>query len=558
MPIYVQHEVLGRIPDVFNAESIWQTPGLALFARRPLLRDLLERCPREQRGRAATRCFSHVALALPQEDVDDDYHLTRGARARELAATLASLHQKDFGDLLGSDEVRYDVMGSEHLAAGEIEVRFGHAVYLPASGEKALFMVSASRDSAVWKPVCPVYANQRLVLLGGENGPASCAVQGWPFGGDGAILLLNDGPDAPPVLHMRPKDVFDCSFDAANGYYVIKSARGGGGPQGQTPRLLLKITPTAAATRSAPPAGAVRPGSALDGANDMALQGSPRAAAANHAGGAAPEWTAARAAVWQARAGRPDNPEERTAAPLPSSQRPAPVTPESDATYAPKAQQRLVLAALALPRLSRYRDTGATALQIPFDSQLALAPVPGNGNLLTITVSASDEMFAITEAGRQRINAPAKFSPVDGRSIELLPAAGALADRYCALLALPHAASAAIAGGARFIFGRGMPALSTLRVLDSPRYLRCGEPSAAPGQNSSSPDRIGLSRNAFSFEASAKGLLIGRLSSSQALYHLDEKLHPVARIDEAAGDAPYLLPPGHHLVAGHYVLRYEA
>ncbi|NVD97432.1 hypothetical protein [Massilia sp. BJB1822] len=558
MPIYVQHEVLGRIPDVFNAESIWQAPGLALFARRPLLRDLLERCPREQRGRAATRCFSHVALALPQEDVDDDYHLTRGARARELAATLASLHQKDFGDLLGSDEVRYDVMGSEHLAAGEIEVRFGHAVYLPASGEKALFMVSASRDSAVWKPVCPVYANQRLVLIGGENGPASCAVQGWPFGGDGAILLLNDGPDAPPVLHMRPKDVFDCSFDAANGYYVIKSARGGTGPQGQTPRLLLKITPTAAAMRSAASGGTASPGNAPDAAINIARQTGPRAAADGNADGVAQERTTARAAVWQARARLPDGPEERTAAPLPSSPRPAPVTPESDATYAPKAQQRLVLAALALPRLSRYRDTGATALQIPFDSQLALAPVPGNGNLLTITVSASDEMFAITEAGRQRINAPASFSPVEGRSIALLPATGALADRYCALLALPHAASAPIAGGARLTFGRGMPALSALRVLDSPRYLRCGEPSAAPGQHSSSPDRIGLSRNAFSFEASAKGLLIGRLSSSQALYHLDEKLQPVARIDETAGDAPYLLPPGHHLVAGHYVLRYEA
>ena len=32
MPIYVQHEVLGRVSDVFNAEAIWQAPGLALFS----------------------------------------------------------------------------------------------------------------------------------------------------------------------------------------------------------------------------------------------------------------------------------------------------------------------------------------------------------------------------------------------------------------------------------------------------------------------------------------------------------------------------------------------
>ena len=64
VPNYVQREVLAGIPDVFDADAIWQAPGLALFARRPLLRDLLERSPREQRGRAATRCFSHITLVL--------------------------------------------------------------------------------------------------------------------------------------------------------------------------------------------------------------------------------------------------------------------------------------------------------------------------------------------------------------------------------------------------------------------------------------------------------------------------------------------------------------
>ncbi|MES2118469.1 MAG: hypothetical protein V4578_25095, partial [Pseudomonadota bacterium] len=241
MPIYVQHEVLGRIPDVFNAEAIWQAPGLALFARRPLLRDLLERCPREHRGRAVTRCFSHVTLMLPQEEVDDDYHLTRGARARDLAQTLTALHQKDFGDLLGADQVRYDVVGTEALAPGQIEVKFGHAVYLPAPDEKILFNVSVSRDSAVWHPVCPVYPNQRLVLIGADAGEASCAAPGWPFGPEGAILIINDGPDAPPAVQMRPKDAFDCRFDPRSGYYTIKSTRGGIDATGGSPRLMLKI-----------------------------------------------------------------------------------------------------------------------------------------------------------------------------------------------------------------------------------------------------------------------------------------------------------------------------
>ncbi|MFP5392815.1 MAG: hypothetical protein ACLGI6_14905, partial [Gammaproteobacteria bacterium] len=210
MPVYVQHETLGKVPDVFNAEAIWQAPGLALFARRPTLRDLLERSPREQRGRAPTRCFSHITLMLAQDEVDDDRHLTRGARVRDLAQSLAALHQKDFGDLLGGDEVRYDVVGTDALAPGEVEVKFGHAVYLPAAGETPLYQVSASLDGVVWKPVCPIYPNQRLALVGLDGESASHAVPGWPFGAGAAILMVNDGSDAPIEVQVRPKQALQC------------------------------------------------------------------------------------------------------------------------------------------------------------------------------------------------------------------------------------------------------------------------------------------------------------------------------------------------------------
>ena len=73
-----------------------------------------------------------------------------------------------------------------------------------------------------------------------------------------------------------------------------------------------------------------------------------------------------------------------------------------------------------------------------------------------------------------------------------------------------------------------------------------------------SADRIGLSRNAFSFEAGAAGYEIGRISPTQALYHLDAQRNFVACIGEASAEQPYLLPHGHHLVAGHYVLRFDA
>ena len=514
MPVYVQHEVLGKVSDVFNAVALWQAPGLALFSRKPLLRDLLERSPREHRGRAATRCFSHVTLMLPQDDVDDDRHLTRGARVRDLAQSLAALHQKDFGDLLGGDEVRYDVIGADALESGQVEVKFGHAVYLPAADEKILYAVTSSRDSAIWKPVCSIYPNQRLALIGHDYESASHAVPAWPFGGDGAILLINDGPDAPIEVQVRPKGAFDCSFDSVNGYYTIKSKEAGAAT-----RLLMKITRVASA-----PVAKAKPAEAAP------IQVKP-------------------ATVWKIRARSPDE-AEQTAVPL--SHRPAMPAVEGDATYAPVAQQRVSLVALAMPRLSRYRETGALALEIGLDRSLGVAANPHDA-VISFAVDTSDELHAITSAGRERISAPASFTPVDAGVIMLAAIAPDMAERYCAMLCLPATVSVPVASGARFVFGRSGPMLAALRVLDSARFLQ-----RADGFDSASADRIGLSRNAFSFEATGGSYKIGRLSATQALFHLDEQMRFVASIGEANADQPYTLPPGHHLVAGHYVLRFDA
>ncbi|GAA5020228.1 hypothetical protein GCM10025794_07410 [Massilia kyonggiensis] len=94
-------------------------------------------------------------------------------------------------------------------------MKFGHAVYLPAPNETVQYTVSVSRDSAVWKTVCPIYPNQRLTLIGHDAHEATYAAPGWPFGAEGAVLLINDGPDSPLEVQVRPKDAFDCSYDAA-------------------------------------------------------------------------------------------------------------------------------------------------------------------------------------------------------------------------------------------------------------------------------------------------------------------------------------------------------
>jgi hypothetical protein len=243
---------------------------------------------------------------------------------------------------------------------------------------------------------------------------------------------------------------------------------------------------------------------------------------------------------------------ELTAVPAPRAPAPQPHGAELDATYAPVPRQRVALAALALPRLSRYRETGAQALEIGLNRAFVPAPLARDA-VIAFAIDDQDTLQAITPAGREQIAVPATFSPVDGVHLELAACAPALADRYCALLRLPQPPVLPVAAGARFTFGRAAPMLAALRVLDSPRFLK-----HAAGTPASSADRLGLSRAAFTFEAGPDGWLIARQSPTQALYHLDEHLAFVATIDDATPEQPYRLPAGHHVVAGHYVLRFDA
>jgi hypothetical protein len=588
MPTYVQHKVLKNFSDVFNAAAIWQAPGLALFNRKPTLRDLLERNPREHRGRTATRCFSHVTLTLPREEIDDDYHLTRGNRARELVQALKQLHQKDFGDLLNGEEIRYQVLPDDALGVGEIGVKFGHAVYLPANEDSLQYHITSSTDSVIWNTVCPIYSKQRLALIAGDSALASFQTPDWPFAADAAILLINDGPNSVLELQARPKEAFDCRYDAHKGYYTISAKAGVADDHfGRAPRLLLKLTKMSAPRTNTPSARA---------ANAQSMQSAPaRTAPTNIAATTVAEKIAASfatvaAAAQAIRSGSTPAPTltplsgtAKQAAPqgvwkprplaqvaalaavpalhdpdqtaLPMARRSAVPQNDGDRTYAPLAQQRfkVSLVALALPRLASYRQTKVQTLSIGFTRALAIAGAQTAGaRAISFEVNANDQLTVCTPAGRQQISAPASFNPFDTQEIRLLACPAEMAERYCGTLCLPQALTLPLATGGRYGFGRGIPTLAALRVLDSPQFLSMD--AGASAQDCASADRIGLSRHAFSYEAAADGFLILREAAAQALYHLAQDLRFVAKIESAR----YSLPSGHHLVAGHYVLRFDA
>ncbi|WP_229508017.1 hypothetical protein [Massilia sp. Dwa41.01b] len=162
--------------------------------------------------------------------------------------------------------------------------------------------------------------------------------------------------------------------------------------------------------------------------------------------------------MWKSRTRAPDD-AELTAVPALQRAASAPAPAALEATYAPVARARIALAALALPRLSRYRDTGAAAVEFGFDRQLGAGPL-GSDTLIGFAVDAADEVHVLGADGRQRIAVPSRFAPLDGVDIQVLAPAPAMADRYSALVRLPQAPALAVEHGAPLTFGRGTTALA--------------------------------------------------------------------------------------------------
>ncbi len=518
MPTYVHYQVLNQISDIFNPASIWQTPGFALFSRRSTLRDLLERHPREQRAGNISRCFSHVCLSLPQEALEDDEHLARGSRARELLEGLQSRHQRDFGDLLEGVKVRYAITADASLAADQIGIKFGHAVYLPDPEEAMQGRLSYSQDRLIWHPLCPLYPEQRLVQFGEDSQHTTVAMPHWPFGNDNSLLLINDGMQ----FQLRAKGKLRCEFDAEQNCYVLQHER-------QRLYVRFEVAPgmRAAGVWKARPSNASAPAFA----NKTTPAASPAQASLQTALPQSPKATLAALAAQSSQSAQSNN---------------------GDLTYVPTGRtpsSRLCLVALALPRMDAYQQIGVKLLEIGFNRQLQICPAKQAE--LSIRIDHQNQIQIRNPNGQQNLPLPSRFCPTQKEEMHLLPCSPPMQERYTATLSLPHPISVTIPRGQQHLFGRGISAFAPLRVLDAPDFLQAQESTAAI-----SADQLGLSRRAFRFEAAKDGLRVIREAPNQALFHLDAECEWIGNVD--ASTNAYLIPNGHHLVAGNYVLRYDA
>lgn len=556
MPTYIHEFVLEQVRDVFDAQALWHAQGLALFSRRVLLRDLLARHPRQQRGRFFSHCFAHVQVFLPAAWLQEDQHLYRGAHARQLLTDLEILHRADFANFLHGEDVRYRILPAPDLQEQQVRVRFGHAVYVPAAEESAQYSLQSSSDGKHWLEQGLLYAGQRLCLLGCATQAHSLSLAAWPARLEGGLLLINEGPGSKLEWQVRQPASFEMHFDARLDCHVLRANGGPGLLLRAKPLRLQKPLPERAGQSSLlrPAAGAIS--AALDCAGQQVR---------NRVWSARPLPAPASASASVSVSGGV----EPTCRPLPGTsergmQTQGALECDTELTYLPLAAPPcpvLRVCGLLLPRLSRYqqaRDAGmhSFAFGLAADGRfLAEAELPLVARALHLQVDAQDRVTLASRSGRSLLPLPAQawsLAAQDGQpGLEVMPVPSTMQDLYLGLVRLPQlaaAASLALAAGNSgegLVLGRGSEACRGLRVL-------------ARGQEDKlCCDRLGLSRQACRVQTrpgQQNACSLQKMAQGQSLFVLDQDWQWVAEV----GSEEYLLQAGQHLVLGPYLLQLVA
>lgn len=555
----MRHAFVLRVENVFDADRIWQS-RFALADH--LLKHLLDQ-HRPMPGEPGV--FTDVWLELPAESMQFDLTRSDGSMSRKLADNLQALHRQAFAQSTAAGRApRYQVRKNPSLKKGEVRVCFGHAVYIAEPDETRVWRIECSRNGVDWQAVHDIYADQRVALIDQEAGH-------WPFGPHHAVIALNTGAGKAVQWLAEPADSLRIVWDAGLQYCkVLQDAD-------DAAFFCIRVQPLTAQPPEARPAAQplARPAAAPVAAPQVAtVLHLPSAAPRPAAPAAQPTAAGPAAAHPAARVVPPVRPPaavppppghaltqaDNTPAPiaLPAASPAAPASGGNPAVWRNRSADevtlvakprsrigRLSLIGLALQRVSLFGEIGIQAVQIGFDAKGRVLPPGTPGVRLTVTVDADD---------RVRVGA-------DGHSVELatgraVPLSAELnlqhmalpeLEEYLGWLKLPQPQVETLSSGRPFAFGRATPGV--LRVLAGSGFVRAG-------QQQVDGDRMGISRQHFTLEAGEGGVMLDSCVQGRRLFCLDDKFNLLAVPEQGTGKVE--LRSGMHLLAGHYLLRWDA
>lgn len=568
---YVICATLRKVPDVFNAELLWEQrvrggpEGMFLL-------EALKRHPRSPRRPPHQELrYHHVIVRIPERDYVRDDRLEEGFSRQALLRELQRLHQRELGSFLPEHAaIRYRVEPDPVLRSGEARFLFGRAIYLPADDEAPIFRMQATSEGQEdWWEVGSIYPGQRLTLLNGDRRASSIAVSAWPFlSGESVLLILRPGTPALVDVVAEPPGSLNLT-DEGDQVFAARDRRG----RGLRLRVALAATSEAAVTPAAATgqstAAAVAPESRL--ASDAGVV-KPDAVVSESAAEPAladPDQTCPLVDPWGRRepvlgfafdfdptpAPVDPAPDRPTPSPIPTFVEPPTPAPVGQDQYTWIPQRPAVylrVMGVALQRLSTYATVGISDWRISFNRAGGLVLEAHPEAVAWLRIDSADRVFGEVVGHSARLDLPGVWRPFPELEMKLHAAAPPMTMHYLGWVRLPAPLALPAPRERAVSFGRGSEADIAPRLLSDPRSLRWdGGPARSDGINA---EYLGLSRRHLSVQARRDDWWVQLESQNMPVYRLASS-GELLDVLEPGVNTTTAAKPGELLVAGGYVLE---
>lgn len=544
---FVSTAVFSGLSDVFSADLVWSAPrafGPSCNQIKGFLQDTAFSVGRNQ------QVFSSVIIEVDAKTYADDHLIHRGARAAALSADLAALHRKDFKDLmLEGTQPRYAITSAKELSSGQLRIRAGHAVHVPAQDDKPAFTLETSADGAIWAAPVKIYDDERLVVFSAASNMGT-PVPSWPFG-DVCLIVVNEAYSTELEFACEPLGRLAVQFEPKlNCYSVIMAGLDEALPTVQTVKLYMRTTrmkefhiPAIAVTSPTPLTIAAIP------VVPTATKRSEQLIE--------PTWNSAKAdqnpadhrSVSKAIADPASGGGENTMFSSESVVTVLPVTSVGDnnetmysTPISPKGQ--LKLAAIAIQRPSLLSPHGVRKIQFGISTSGTICLASSGLTEFAINVDADDRVWIRTGNGERQLNLGETVPHSTGGVLSYVPAPNEVSQTYAGILTLPVNLVQSLPTDVAIDVGREMAALPSLRALAKTGYL--------PDKMNLPGDQIGLSRRHLSLTSTGQSLKVEALGGNVA-WRLTSCLTASERIES---HSPASLKMEESLLVGHYLWTY--
>jgi len=585
---YVVCATLRKVPDVFNAELLWER--VRSGQEGVCLTEALKRHPRtpRTRQRKETR-YSQVIIRIPERDYVRDDRLEDRFRQRALLRELQCLHEHELSRYLAEHAtIRYRVEPDMGLRPGEAQFLFGRAISIPADDDQPLFRIQAATDGqSEWREQGLIYPGQRLTLLNGDRRASSIAVTAWPFiSGESVLLILRPGPPIMVDVVAEPPSCLTVTGDDS-GRFLVRDRRGRG--------LRLQI----AALTAVKEPSILREPAIHQASTALQSDEEPRAASDREALESAalesagpinlpdedfprtdpwgrrepvlgisldfeePEHSLSSADTPSSRAGQghgegggnePETPlEASTPSPLP----PLPVSQGGDQqTWIPRRPSAcLHVSGVALQRLSTYASAGISDWRLSFNRSGGLVLDHHPDAAAWLRIDNADQIFGEVAGLSAPLNLPGVWQPFPELELELYAVPAPMAAHYLGWLRLATPLALPVPRERAVSFGRGSEADIAPRLLADPRSLRWGGSTAKTVGISA--EYLGLSRRHLRLQVRRDDWWAQLESQNMPVYRLTPSGDLLDVLTPGVNTATEA-KPGELLVVGGYVLTLGA